>query len=407
MTLRVAILPPAPASYREPLFEALAARADIELHVIYQSRAPAGWDGAPGFHPTEHRYPAVHLRSRQRGRPGRSPVVWPVGLESALTRADPDCVIAVEYGPASLRTLAWCRARGRAFAVLSDCTPEIDALLSPGQLRLHRVLARHADAMIVVSSAGRTRLLGFGVSPERIALAPQAGDLAPVRAAAAAVAADGGPPAPPPLIVLGAGRLVPDKNFAALIEAAARLPGVVSLQIAGTGFLKDELTALAADRGVDATFLGAVAPDAMGAVYARAHAFALVSTFEPFGVVVREAVAAGLPIVCSRRAGAAGDVAVEGRNALLVDPDDVASITAALRRLADDAALRSALGAESRAIDAAGEGADVEAIAAAALRAAARRGRGDGMPASGSGSGSNSGSGASCGGAATGSADGH
>ena len=47
---------------------------------------------------------------------------------------------------------------------------------------------------------------------------------------------------------------------------------------------------------------------------------ALVSTYEPFGVTVREAAAAGLPLICSRRAGAAGDVAVEDENALLVDP---------------------------------------------------------------------------------------
>lgn len=378
MTLRLAIVPPAPAAYREPLFEALAARADLELRVIYQSRAPASWEGAPGFFPTEHRYPAVHLRARQRPRPGRSPVVWPVGLEAALADADPDCVIAVEYGAASLRTLAWCRRRGRAYVVLSDCTPEINGLLSPGQLRLHRTIARHADGMIVVSSAGRARLLAFGVAPERITLAPQAGDLEPIRAAAAVVRSAGGPPAPPPLVVLAAGRLVPDKNFAALIEATARVDPSgtgIRLEIAGAGFLEGELRALAASLGVELRLLGAVEPAAMAALYAHADVFALPSTFEPFGVVVREAVAAGLPILCSRRAGAAGDVAVAGHNALLVDPDRVESIAEALAQLLDDLPLRAAMAAESRAIDRAGEGADVEAFAAAARSAAARRGR--------------------------------
>jgi glycosyltransferase involved in cell wall biosynthesis len=112
----------------------------------------------------------------------------------------------------------------------------------------------------------------------------------------------------------------------------------------------------------------------MGDFYARADVFALVSTFEPFGVVVREAVAAGLPIICSRRAGAAGDIAVEGRNALLVDPDDAGQIAAALTRVIDDPPLRAALATASRKIDAAGEGADVAAFAAAAHAAAARRG---------------------------------
>jgi glycosyltransferase involved in cell wall biosynthesis len=374
--VRVAILPPAPAAYREPLFEGLAAREDIELRVIYQSRAPASWEGAPGFFPTEHTYPAEHLRARQRARPGRSPIVVPAGVEAALRAFDPDCVIAVEYGAATLRALAWCRLHRRGFVIFSDCTPLIDPLLSPGQLALHRLLARHADQMIVVSTAGRRRLEAFGVPAERIALAPQQGDLAPIRAAAAAGREAGENDGR--LVVASAGRLVPDKNFGALIAAAARADPAgerLALRIAGTGFEEPALRTLAAERHVAVEFVGAVAPAAMGDFYARAGAFALVSTFEPFGVVVREAVAAGLPIICSRRAGAAGDIAVEAINAILVEPEDVDGIAAALRRLIEEPELRDRLAAGSRSIDAAGEGADVAAFAAAAHAAAARRGR--------------------------------
>jgi glycosyltransferase involved in cell wall biosynthesis len=390
--VRVAILPPAPAAYREPLFEALAARMDIELSVIYQSRAPAGWEGAPGFFSTEHRYPAIHLRARQRARPGRSPIVLPSGVEAALRTADPDVVIAVEYGAATLRALAWSRLHGRALVIFSDCTPEIDSLLSPAQLALHRLLARQADRMIAVSRAGRARLEALGVPPERITLAPQQGDLEPIRAAAArgepggdpgSAAAPRGEPGtaagePPPLVVASAGRLVPDKDFATLIEAAALADPAgerLRLRIAGAGFEAERLRALAAERGVAVEFLGAVPPANMPKLYAHADAFALVSTFEPFGVVVREAVAAGLPILCSRRAGAAGDIAIEGRNALLVDPGDTAQIAAALTRLAAEPELRAALAAGSREIDAENAGADVEAFAAAAWAAAAARRR--------------------------------
>ena len=213
------------------------------------------------------------------------------------------------------------------------------------------------------------------MAPERITLAPQQGDLAPIRAAARAREAgdrDGR------LVVASAGRLVPDKNFGALIEAAARADPAgerLTLQIAGAGFEEPALRGLAARFGLTVEFLGAVAPAAMGDFYARAGAFALVSTFEPFGVVVREAVAAGLPLICSRRAGAAGDIAVEGRNAILVEPEDVEVIAAALTRLATDAGLRATLAAGSRAIDSEGTGADVAGFAAAAHAAAARRGR--------------------------------
>ena len=65
---------------------------------------------------------------------------------------------------------------------------------------------------------------------------------------------------------------------------------------------------------------GYVAPDELPGLYPDADVLALVSTYEPFGVAVREAAAAGLPLICSVRAGAAGDVAVDGENAVLVDP---------------------------------------------------------------------------------------
>ncbi len=110
-------------------------------------------------------------------------------------------------------------------------------------------------------------------------------------------------------------------------------------------------------------------------MFADADVYAQVSTYEPFGVVLREAAAAGLPLLCTIHAGAVGDVAVADENALLVDPESVDEIGAALRRLVYDAQLRSRLGAGSRAIDAATDGQDVEAFATAILTAARRRGR--------------------------------
>ena len=374
--MRVAIVLPAPAPYREGLLAALHAQPDLDLRVVFATARQPSWDAGADWFASEHPYPSLHLRSLQYPRPGRTPVLWPRGLERALAVADPEVVVASEYGATALRAHAWCRRHGRAHVVLTECTPEIDPLLSPGQLGIHRRLARRADGVIAVSAAGRERLLGFGVAPDQITVSTQPADLGPVRAAVAA--AGGSRPQPPPVVVLGAGRLVPDKNFAGLIEAVAQIDPTgeqVSLQIAGTGFLDPQLHAVAHRLGVPVVFQGALAPADMGALYARAHVFALVSTFEPFGVVVREAVAAGLPILCSERAGAAGEVALAGRNALLVEPESIDAISDALRALVADGALRARLGAESRAIDAAAEGADVAAFAAAIRAAAQRRGR--------------------------------
>lgn len=359
--MRCAIVPPTPVPYREPLFRALNERPDLELCVIYQSAGQPSWDVPADWFPSQHPYPSVHLRSWQRRRAGRTPLVSPRGLPRALRDVDPDCVVVWEYGAASLRTLAWCRRHRRAYVIFTECTPQIDSMLPRWQLELHRRLARQADAIIAASSAARQRLRVFGVPDERIHVALQAADLEGFRAAAPA-RGEG-------CRIISVGRLVPDKNFGTLIRA---LPPDAELEIVGTGFLQDELKRLATDQAAHVGFRGHVSPEELPALYATADVYALISTYEPFGVAVREAAAAGLPIVCSRAAGAAGDVAIEGRNALLVDPENVEEIAGALARLAEDPELRARMGVESRAIDRETDGVEVDAFAAA-ITAAARR----------------------------------
>ena len=359
--MRCAIVPPTPVPYREPLFRALSDRSELELCVIYQSAGQPSWDVPTDWFPHEHPYPAVHLTAWQRRRAGRTPLISPRGLLRALRDFDPGVVVVWEYGAASLRTLAWCRRHRRAYVIFTECTPQIDSMLPRWQLELHRRLARQADGVIAASSAARERLLSFGVRQERITVALQAADVGRFRAAVAA-RGEG-------CRIISVGRLVPDKNFATLIRA---VPAEAELEIVGTGFLKDELKQLAAQQSARVNFRGHVPPEELPALYRAADVYALVSTYEPFGVAVREAAAAGLPIVCSRAAGAAGDVAIEGRNAILVDPGNVDEIAGALARLASDPELRARMGAESQAIDRETDGVEIDAFAEA-MTAAARR----------------------------------
>ena len=388
-TIRCAVVPPVAAPYREPLFEALhSGFPEIELSVIYQAAGEPSWDVPADYFATDHAYPARHLRSWQRARAGRTPIVWPRGLERALQTADPDCVVSWEYGPASLRALRWCRTHNRAYVVFTECTPQMDGTLSPGKLRRHRWIALRADGLIAVSSAARDRLLGFGVGADRITVALQSADLGVIRQAVTAAQsgeADGGAgsdpttePAARPLRVLTVGRLVPDKNHATLIEAFARVQSdqiSAELHIAGDGFLEPQLRQTADERRLPVVFHGHVESEELAWLYAGSDMFALVSTFEPFGVSVREAAAASLPIICSREAGAAGDVAIENRNALLVDPRDPQKCADALALVLSDDELRSRMAAASHEIDEETRGRDVEAFASAVLAAAKRRGR--------------------------------
>jgi glycosyltransferase involved in cell wall biosynthesis len=366
---RVAILPPVPVPYREPLFRSLARRGRVDPHVIYLSASQPGWDQPAGWFPISHDYPSELLPAWQRSRTGRSPVTLPVGVARTLSAAEPDCVVSWEYGPATVRALAWARRRRVPLLVFSELTPWSDALLSPLRRRMHRLLAPRAAGFIVAGSQGVERLRALGVDPQRVEVALQSADLSGFEAAAP------GPAAAGPVRILAVGRLVPDKDLGVLIDAFAQAgfaEGEAELEIRGSGPLEAELRARATRVGVPVLFPGPAAPGELGPVYAAADLLALVSSYEPFGVTLREGAAAGLPLIASRRAGAVGDIAMEGENALVIEPGDRGQIAEALRRLVREPDLRERLAAGSRAVTARHPlEADVEAWERAVLRAVA------------------------------------
>ncbi|HLM27083.1 MAG TPA: glycosyltransferase family 4 protein [Thermoleophilaceae bacterium] len=343
MPVRCAVLPPVAVPYREPLFALMGQNPEIALRVVYQSQGQPGWDQPEGWFSSDHPYDAVALGSRQHARPGRTPVVVPRGVGHALSEFDPEVVVSWEYGPTTLRALAWCRRRGRRLVIFSELPPHADTELPGWQLRIHRALAARADGFVVASSAARRRVIALGAAPGAVAVSLQSADLEPF----AAVAAGAGSP---PVRLLYVGRLVEDKNLERLLRALAGLDAC--LELCGTGPLEGELRSLAERLGVEADFRGYVAPAELPARFTKAGALVLPSLYDPFGVAVREAAAAGLPVICSRNAGAAGDFAVDGRNAVLVDPLSESSIRAALELVVGDAGARRRMAAESRALSA-------------------------------------------------------
>src|SRR3954451_6472006 len=233
----VAILPPVPVPYREPLFRALAERGNVIPHVIYLSARQPGWDQPESWFSDATGYGSEVLRSWQRSRPGRTPITVPRGIGGALSRARPDCVVSWEYGPATMRGLAWARRRGVPLVIFSELTPWSDAGLSALQMRVHRALAPRAAGFIVASSQGVERLRGMGVDPARAEVALQNADLGHIRPARARADGD-------PVRILAVGRLVPAKNLDGLIRAFAEArfhEGEAELEVRGIGPLAGDL----------------------------------------------------------------------------------------------------------------------------------------------------------------------
>lgn len=135
-----------------------------------------------------------------------------------------------------------------------------------------------------------------------------------------------------PYLIVAAGRLAPEKDFATLIEAFVMLRQrfEARLVIAGDGSERESLRALAAQRGVadDVEIRGFTA--ALGTLLRWADAFVSTSRFEGFGNVIVEALAAGTPVVATDCPVGPREILADGRFGALVPVGDAAAIADAL-----------------------------------------------------------------------------
>jgi glycosyltransferase involved in cell wall biosynthesis len=223
---------------------------------------------------------------------------------------------------------------------------------APGAVRLayplyrpwERALLKHATRIIATSPGYRdasealrpwrdkTTVVPLGLAPESgMPPASNGGELWPGRG----------------LRLLSVGRLSHYKGYDVLLRALIKAPGVQLLLI-GDGECADSLHRLVAELGlVDRVRLAGALDDAQrDAAYAAAELFCLPSTArsEAFGLVLLEAMRAGVPAIASDVPGAGmRHVLDDGRAGVLVPPGDADALAADLSQLASDADRRRAL----------------------------------------------------------------
>lgn len=147
-------------------------------------------------------------------------------------------------------------------------------------------------------------------------------------------------------VVLGVGRLVEQKGFDVLIRAVKRLHDrhrPVRLVILGEDENRPELESLVKELGLSAFVQMPGYVDNVPGYMASADLFALSSRWETFGLVLVEAMKAGLPIVSTRVPGGPEEILEDGRTAVLIQVEDAASLAAGIQRVLDDPALAARL----------------------------------------------------------------
>jgi glycosyltransferase involved in cell wall biosynthesis len=381
--VRVTVVSPEPTPYRSPLFDRVARQPGVELTVVYAGRTVAGrtWQVEP-----EHR--AVFLDGVRV--PGVRRLLrheYPItpGIRGALEESEPEVVVVSGWSQfASQAAIAWCRRRRVPYLLLVSSH---DAVTRSAWRRAVRApivprVVRGAWGAFALGTLSRASLVANGARPDRVRLFANTIDV-PAWVERAGLLAARRPELRDALglsgedvAVLSVARLAPEKGLDTLLRAAAAADPRLVVVIAGEGPERRRLDQLAHDLGVRLVLAGDVPWERIAETYVAADVFALLSGWEPWGVVVNEAAACGLPLVLSDRVGAAPDLLVDGENGALVAAGDVHATAAALARYASDGAAREAAGTRSREIVRGwGYEPSVESFVAA-VREAAGRGRG-------------------------------
>jgi glycosyltransferase involved in cell wall biosynthesis len=221
---------------------------------------------------------------------------------------------------------------------------------------LKGIFLLHCQGAVVPGKSSFEYAKSLGIPQKCIFTAPNAVDIDLFASEAAAVHKD---PATyrqklqlPSRFFLFAGRLVPEKGVFNLLAAYGKLPeefrNEVDLVFAGEGVSRAELMRRASAINPGSVhFAGFVHREQLAVYYGLAEVFVFPTHTDPWGLVVNEAMACGLPIIVSSAAGCAADLVVDHWNGLVVRPADSNQLASAMAELVRDTKLRFLLAQRS------------------------------------------------------------
>jgi glycosyltransferase involved in cell wall biosynthesis len=344
-----------PVQYHAPILRRMASRPDLDLHVAYctLSGAEVGYDPEFGTTikwdiPMLDGYQWTHIPNKGSGRESffglRNPGLWKLIREGKF-----DAIVCyVGY----VRSTFWislvaAKTSGVAFLFGTDST----TLESRGgrtwkravKRMLWPLLFRCADQVMVPSSGTRELMRKLGLPDDRVTLTPYVVDNDWWLAKSAGIDRDAvrrsWGASPGDAVILFCAKLQPWKRPFDLLRAfiEAKLPNAI-LVFAGEGSLRPELEAEVAILGVGSRvrFLGFVNQSQLPAVYKSADLMVLPSEYEPFGVVVNEAMCCDCAVITSDQVGAARDLVIPGRTGFVYPRGDIAALARILKEAVRD-----------------------------------------------------------------------
>ncbi|WP_341924211.1 glycosyltransferase family 4 protein [Nocardioides psychrotolerans] len=299
------------APYRKPVWEALATDHDLDVRLTSHRDAPdALGRGEDWFDLGSTVYRTTPLRVRAPAWSGNHHLPLAAGVSELVDGAD-IVVLGGWEAPVYWQFLWAARRAHKPTVGFYESTLATQNFTRGPIARMRELFFRALDSVVTPGLDASTALTAMGVPSPNIYTGFNAVDVTTIHDNAAAMRSglDTRKPAPHRFLFLG--QLVARKNVASLLRAFSELPdSEATLTIVGSGpdRLGLELLAAGLPGNQKVTFLGPVDSATVPSLLARHDTLVLPSTEEVWGLVVNEALAAGLHVVVSRHCGVAHSV---------------------------------------------------------------------------------------------------
>jgi glycosyltransferase involved in cell wall biosynthesis len=358
--LRVLFVSSHPVQYSTPIFRLLAQDPGVDIQVAYCSLQGTGPDVDPDFGvqvkwdiPLLEGYPWTQLPNRSWSpKLGSFFGLFNPGIWRLISQGNFDAVVLYTGYICATFWIAIAAAKRNGASILFGT--DAHDLASRDNKRwklwakrqLWPYLFRLANAVIVVSSGGAAMMRSLGIPENRIAFTPFCVNnewwVEQSDQVDRGVVRSRWDVPENATVILFCAKLQPWKRPQDLLQAFARISDPNAyLVFAGDGTLRSILESEATSLGIvnRVRFLGFVNQSGLPETYAASDILVLPSEYEPFGLVVNEAMLCRCPVIVSDRVGARFDLITEGETGYVFPCGDIAALASLLRLALNDRTL--------------------------------------------------------------------
>lgn len=335
---KIVIITDAPAPYRVDLFVFLQrAYPDYEFHIIFCNRNSRVWNVA--LDELENPHYLQSLKIKYPTKIDRRFLVISHGMTRLLNQIRPDVIVASEYNQTVQTAFTWARLRRIPFVSWTDGTIRSEKDFGRARLLMrHRIISK-ADSFIASSSSSRELQIKYGAPAEKT-------HVSYLTVKTDAYQVQHTPKNDGVFRLLFVGRLVKGKGLPLLFDAMKHIQGNWHITMAGDGPERENLEALAAEYQITdkVTFTGFLQREALTELYAQSDLFVHPTLNDCFGLVILEAMCAGLPVITTIYADGAPDLIENGISGIILDPNDTEVFAGAIQKCIDDPEFAAEMG---------------------------------------------------------------